>query len=78
MTTSNWDKFRLLLWKNWVIQKRHYVQTLFEITIPVLACSLLILVRGLVNPSTYTKPTNFESLNVSSIANIRYGSALSA
>ncbi|KAL1392905.1 hypothetical protein pipiens_012130 [Culex pipiens pipiens] len=71
MTTSNWDKFRLLLWKNWVIQKRHYVQTLFEITIPVLACSLLILVRGLVNPSTYTKPTNFESLNVSSIANIR-------
>ncbi|XP_055596271.1 phospholipid-transporting ATPase ABCA3-like [Uranotaenia lowii] len=69
--TSNWDKFRLLLWKNWVIQKRHYVQTIFEITIPVLACSLLILVRGLVNPSTYSKPTTFESLNVSSIANIR-------
>ncbi|XP_065074349.1 phospholipid-transporting ATPase ABCA3-like [Ochlerotatus camptorhynchus] len=71
MTTSDWEKFKLLLWKNWIIQKRHYVQTIFEITIPVLACSLLILVRGLVNPSTYSKPTTFSSLNVSSIASIR-------
>ncbi|XP_062556230.1 phospholipid-transporting ATPase ABCA3-like [Armigeres subalbatus] len=71
MKTSDWEKFKLLLWKNWIIQKRHYVQTVFEITIPVLACALLILVRGLVNPSTYSKPTMFSNLNVSSIANIR-------
>lgn len=72
MVSSDWEKFKLLLWKNWVIQKRHYVQTVFEIMIPVLACSLLILVRGLVNPSTYSKPVTFDSLNVSSIAGIRY------
>ncbi|EAT39837.1 AAEL008388-PA [Aedes aegypti] len=71
MKRSDWEKFKLLLWKNWIIQKRHYVQTVFEITIPVLACALLILVRGLVNPSTYSKPTTFSSLNVSSIASIR-------
>ncbi|XP_055533385.1 phospholipid-transporting ATPase ABCA3-like isoform X2 [Wyeomyia smithii] len=71
MASSDWAKFKLLLWKNWVIQKRHYVQTIFEIMIPVLACSLLILVRGLVNPSTYSKPVTFDSLNVSSIASIR-------
>ncbi|XP_053689795.1 phospholipid-transporting ATPase ABCA3-like [Sabethes cyaneus] len=71
MGSSDWEKFKLLLWKNWIIQKRHYVQTIFEIMIPVLACSLLILVRGLVNPSTYSKPVIFDSLNVSSIAGIR-------
>ncbi|XP_050076110.1 phospholipid-transporting ATPase ABCA3-like [Anopheles maculipalpis] len=71
MTTSNWDKFVLLLWKNWIIQKRHYVQTLFEVTIPVLACSLLILVRGLVTPTVYPEPTTFTSLNVRSLAMIR-------
>uniref|UniRef100_A0A182IZM7 ABC transporter domain-containing protein n=1 Tax=Anopheles atroparvus TaxID=41427 RepID=A0A182IZM7_ANOAO len=71
MTTSNWDKFVLLLWKNWIIQKRHYVQTAFEITIPVLACSLLILVRGLVTPTVYSAPTTFSSLNVQSLSMIR-------
>ncbi|XP_058835896.1 phospholipid-transporting ATPase ABCA3-like isoform X2 [Topomyia yanbarensis] len=71
MATTDWEKFKLLLWKNWIIQKRHYVQTIFEITIPVLACSLLILVRGLVNPSTYTEPVTFERLYVSSIASLR-------
>uniref|UniRef100_A0A182QNS7 ABC transporter domain-containing protein n=1 Tax=Anopheles farauti TaxID=69004 RepID=A0A182QNS7_9DIPT len=71
MSTSNWDKLLLLLWKNWIIQKRHYVQTAFEVTIPVLACSLLILVRGLVTPTIYTAPTTFGSLNVQSLAMIR-------
>ncbi|XP_049296749.1 phospholipid-transporting ATPase ABCA3-like [Anopheles funestus] len=71
MTTSSWDKFVLLLWKNWIIQKRHYAQTVFEVTIPVLACSLLILVRGLVTPTIYTEPTTFGSLNVQSLAMIR-------
>uniref|UniRef100_A0A182NHT5 ABC transporter domain-containing protein n=1 Tax=Anopheles dirus TaxID=7168 RepID=A0A182NHT5_9DIPT len=71
MTTSSWDKLVLLLWKNWIIQKRHYVQTAFEVTIPVLACSLLILVRGLVTPTVYTAPTTFGSLNVQNLAMIR-------
>uniref|UniRef100_A0A182K217 ABC transporter domain-containing protein n=1 Tax=Anopheles christyi TaxID=43041 RepID=A0A182K217_9DIPT len=71
MPTSNWDKLVLLLWKNWIIQKRHYMQTMFEVTIPVLACSLLILVRGLVTPTIYTEPTTFRNLNVRSLAMIR-------
>uniref|UniRef100_A0A182PQD2 ABC transporter domain-containing protein n=1 Tax=Anopheles epiroticus TaxID=199890 RepID=A0A182PQD2_9DIPT len=71
MSTSNWDKFVLLLWKNWIIQKRHYMQTAFEVTIPVLACSLLILVRGLVTPTVYNEPSVFRNLNVLSLAMIR-------
>ncbi|XP_050097899.1 phospholipid-transporting ATPase ABCA3-like [Anopheles aquasalis] len=69
--SSNWDKFVLLLWKNWIIQKRHYMQTLFEIVIPVVACSMLIMVRGLNTPKHYTKATVHEPLNLLSLAPIR-------
>ena len=49
MTASAWDKFLLLSWKNWIIQIRHPVQTIFEVLVPVLVCALLILIRGLVD-----------------------------
>ena len=48
-TASAWDKFMLLTWKNWIIQIRHPVQTIFEILVPVLVCALVILIRGLVD-----------------------------
>ncbi|XP_052870592.1 phospholipid-transporting ATPase ABCA3-like [Anopheles cruzii] len=62
MVTSNWDKFVLLLWKNWILQKRHYIQTLFEILIPALCCAILLLVRGLVDPEYVNKNTVFSPL----------------
>ncbi|XP_062542040.1 phospholipid-transporting ATPase ABCA3-like [Armigeres subalbatus] len=65
--TSSWDKFQLLLWKNWTIQKRHYFQTIFEVLIPVLCCSMLILVRGLVDPEMVEQPTVFEPLSANSL-----------
>ncbi|KAL9700794.1 hypothetical protein quinque_004235 [Culex quinquefasciatus] len=63
VTTSNWDKFVLLLWKNWIIQKRHYIQTFFEIVVPVLCCSILLLLRGLVDPGFVEKSTVFHPLS---------------
>ncbi|XP_053687488.1 phospholipid-transporting ATPase ABCA3-like [Sabethes cyaneus] len=62
MQTSSWDKFLLLVWKNWIIQKRHYVQTLFEILIPAVCCAVLILVRGLVDPELFDQPSVWEPL----------------
>lgn len=70
--TSNWDKFLLLLWKNWIIQKRHYIQTVFEILIPALCCSMLILVRGLVDPEQIEKPTIFSPLEANTFGSIKY------
>ncbi|XP_058837017.1 phospholipid-transporting ATPase ABCA3-like [Topomyia yanbarensis] len=64
MATTRWDKFLLLLWKNWIIQKRHYWQTLLEIVIPVLCCSIVLLVRGLADPSPVEKSTIFNPLSV--------------
>lgn len=44
------DKFLLLMWKNWVLQIRHPIQTIMEIAAPVLFCALLVLIRSLVDP----------------------------
>lgn len=54
---KNWDKFVLLLWKNWLLQWRHPVQTLLEIIAPVLFCALLVLIRSLVDPEEH--PTKY-------------------
>ncbi|XP_058124970.1 phospholipid-transporting ATPase ABCA3-like [Anopheles ziemanni] len=69
-STSRWNKFVLLLWKNWIIQKRHYIQTLFEILIPVLCCAMLIIVRGLVDPEQVLEPTIFERLSIGSLTSL--------
>lgn len=70
--TSSWNKLQLLLWKNWTIQKRHYIQTIFEILIPVLCCSMLILVRGLVDPEKVDHPTIFNPLAANSYSDLKY------
>lgn len=70
MGTSNWNKFLLLFWKNWIIQKRHYVQTIFEILIPALACAVLILIRGLVDPEVYRESTVWNALPTDTIEHI--------
>lgn len=48
--TSDWDKFRLLLWKNWVLQWNHKISLCLELFIPVIFALLLVLVRTLVVP----------------------------
>lgn len=62
MATSSFSKFFLLLWKNWVIQKRHWVQTFFEIFIPVAFTGLLILFRSLLNPEVIENETYYQPL----------------
>lgn len=32
---STWAKVRLLLWKNWLLQKRHKIHTIVDIFLPV-------------------------------------------
>uniref|UniRef100_A0A182SRY3 Uncharacterized protein n=1 Tax=Anopheles maculatus TaxID=74869 RepID=A0A182SRY3_9DIPT len=70
MATSNWQKFVLLLWKNWILQKRHYIQTLFEILIPVLCCSILLLVRALVDPEYVDRNSVFKPLETDRLTHL--------
>lgn len=59
MTTSSWSKFTLLMWKNWILQWRHKLQTVIEILVPVVFSSLLVLIRSLVNPTDWPDVTTF-------------------
>ncbi|XP_035705489.1 ATP-binding cassette sub-family A member 3 isoform X2 [Folsomia candida] len=62
--TSSWEKFRLLLWKNYKIQIRHNVQTVTEILLPLLFTAVLLIVRNVV-PSTFVKePTIYKPITI--------------
>jgi ATP-binding cassette subfamily A (ABC1) protein 3 len=44
-------KLCLVLWKNFVIRKRHWILTLIEIVIPVLLFIVVVLIRSEIGPS---------------------------
>ena len=50
MGTTNCHKFRLLLWKNYILQKRHPSQTVVQILLPLIFVALLIAVRAYIDP----------------------------
>lgn len=61
---SNWNKFRLLTWKNFTLQWRHKIRTCFEIFVPIIFSILLIYVRSLVKPTVISNTTNYESFDI--------------
>lgn len=50
---KTWDKFLLLMWKNWKLQIRHPLQSLLLIIVPVIFVSQVLLFRGLVEPTEH-------------------------
>lgn len=69
MTTSSWSKFSLLMWKNWILQWRHKIQTIVEILVPVLFSSLLVLMRSLVSPTDFPNVTTFNETRFNNFSN---------
>ena len=65
MAISNFSQFWLLLWKNWLLQKRSVVVTIFQIIIPVLFAVVLLGVRALVDSKFVKYPTTWESFEAS-------------
>lgn len=60
MAANNFDKFCLLLWKNWLLQWRHKIRTIIEIFGPVAFCSVLVIMRYLDVPQMYPNATLYE------------------
>lgn len=69
MTASAWNKFLLLSWKNWIIQIRHPIQTIFEILVPIFICTLLILIRGLVEIREYKEDIRYKPESTTTLSN---------
>jgi ABC-type polysaccharide transport system permease subunit len=57
------NKFILLVWKNYVLQKRHKVQTVFEILVPVFFSLMLVGIRQLADSEIISDPTYFPSFH---------------
>lgn len=49
--TSSLEKVQLLLWKNFLLQKRHYIQTAFDVFLPVAFIFLFVGIGG--RPALY-------------------------
>ncbi|XP_067006390.2 phospholipid-transporting ATPase ABCA3 isoform X2 [Anabrus simplex] len=56
-------KFVLLMWKNWLLQSRHKIQTAVEILIPVLFSGLIVIIRSLIESGEISDPTLFTPFN---------------
>lgn len=61
---ENTSQFLILLWKNWLIQKRKSVATVFEILLPVVFAVLLLAVRQIVEVTDITEPITWESFSI--------------
>lgn len=64
---SSFDKFRLLMWKNYLLQWRHKYQTVIEILVPVLFSVILILIRSIVDPDVYTNSTIYKPFKINTL-----------
>lgn len=63
--TTGWSRFKLLLWKNWVVQKRHKIQTLVEIALPVFFACLLVIIRDLAPADVWKNATIYPAYRLS-------------
>lgn len=61
---NNWAKFRLLMWKNFLLMSRAKRKNIFEILIPVIFFALLVLIRIYSKPNIYPKPFDYEPLRL--------------
>lgn len=68
---SNWDKFRLLMWKNFLLQYRHKIQTIVEIMVPVLFSVILILIRSIVSPDVFPDSVHYKPFEINTLKPLR-------
>lgn len=71
-TASNWDKFKLLMWKNCLLQTRHKFRTIFEILIPLILMVLIVLIRRSVSSFGYNPITTFQSFNINELEYVHF------
>ena len=57
-------QFVLLLWKNWLLQKRKVILTIFEIAVPALFALVLVFIRQRVTATDYPAPHVWKRFSV--------------
>lgn len=68
---KNFDKFCLLMWKNFLIQYRHPIQTALEILIPAVFSLILISIRSIISPDVFPNSTMYQPFQINTLAPLR-------
>src|SRR6218665_3045703 len=63
----SWDQFWLLVWKNWLLQKRRIPLTVVQIILPAFFAFILLVFRFLIKSNLVPDPTVFSSFKVTGI-----------
>lgn len=66
MVANNWNKFCLIIWKNWLIKSSHKKEFFYDIWIPLLPCVLFLLLRWSSDPEYRDKKT-FDSISIDTL-----------
>ncbi|XP_012941784.1 ATP-binding cassette sub-family A member 3 [Aplysia californica] len=53
------SQLKLLLWKNWLLQKRKICVSIFEVILPILFACIILAIRALVEVDDVTQPTTY-------------------
>lgn len=70
--SSKFDKFMLLMWKNYLLQWRHKAQMAIEVLVPVILCGILVIIRSMVGPVHFSEPMLFQPIRIDNIDELRY------
>lgn len=68
---SNWDKFRLLMWKNALLQWRHKIRTIIEILVPVAFCMMLIYISSIVSQKHYLESMRYQPFEINTLISLK-------
>ncbi|XP_068200893.1 phospholipid-transporting ATPase ABCA3-like isoform X1 [Palaemon carinicauda] len=65
--TSGFQKFWLLLWKNWLLQRRRKIQSVIEVVLPIVFCILLVVIRDLAPSENFPEPTHYKPFDINEL-----------
>lgn len=67
--TTNWEKFKLLMWKNWLLSTRHKYPLLIELLVPLVFSGVLVMIRTLVHPTEIHTITRYPQMDTAAYLN---------
>ena len=66
---GSFEKYLLLCWKNYKLQRRRIVKTIIEILVPLIVAALVIMIRHSINPREEDEPVVFQAFKVDTFPN---------
>lgn len=72
MVASNYRKLKLVVWKNWLLQRRHKVQTFFELLMPLISVLLVVMLRLVLGVNEMEGNSMYFPVHIDDLEDLRY------